>query len=188
MKGELRSRILLIRDQMPASLRSLKDTRIRENLFSLPEFLSARIIILYASFRSEVATHGLIGESLSMGKKVLLPKVNANNARLDLYEISDIGELSPGYMGILEPDLTDERRRTIDDADLAIVPGAVFDFSGNRLGYGAGYYDGLLSQGMKKIPIIALAYHEQLIDTIPAEEHDVKVDVIVTDERVVHVP
>jgi len=88
-------------------------------------------------------------------------------------------------MGIPEPNLPDERCAVIDDANLAIIPGAAFDLSGNRLGYGAGYYDGLLSQRTRNIQIIALAYDEQLVDSIPAEKHDVRVDMIVTDKRVI---
>jgi 5-formyltetrahydrofolate cyclo-ligase len=97
-------------------------------------------------------------------------------------------ELTPGYMGIPEPPQMDERLAGIDDADLVVIPGAGFDFAGNRLGYGAGYYDSLLSQRKKKIPVIALAYEEQIVDSIPAEQHDVKVDMIVTDKRVIRTP
>lgn len=123
-----------------------------------------------------------------MGKKVLLPKVDVTKSRLVLCEINDIGELSPGYMGILEPNLGPERSRTVDDADIVILPGVVFDFSGNRLGYGRGYYDKLLSGRKKIAPILALAYAEQLVERIPVEEHDVRVNIIVTDIGVIRVP
>jgi 5-formyltetrahydrofolate cyclo-ligase len=119
-----------------------------------------------------------------MGKRVLVPKVDKQRHRLRLYEINDLKELSPGYMGIHEPSLPDERLREINDIDLIIIPGTGFDFSGNRLGYGAGYYDTLLSDVKKKFPFVALAYEEQLIDSIPAELHDVKVDIIITDRKV----
>ncbi len=75
----------------------------------------------------------------------------------------------------------------IEDIDLVIVPGAGYDYAGNRLGYGGGYYDILLSGKKKNMPIIALAYEEQLVDAIPAEQHDVRVDMIVTDQRVIRV-
>jgi len=188
MKKEIRNSILKIRDQIPFAVRTQKDLRIKAALFTLPEFLSAKTLLLYASFRSEVATPGIIQGSLAMGKKVLLPKVDAENSRLSLYETESMGELSPGYMGIPEPDLPDERRAFIDDADLAIIPGAAFDVSGNRLGYGAGCYDILLSTRRKNIPLVALAYEEQIVDAIPAEKHDVMVDMIVTDKRVIRIP
>jgi 5-formyltetrahydrofolate cyclo-ligase len=80
--------------------------------------------------------------------------------------------------------MRDDRLITLDDIDLVIMPGAAFDSSCNRLGYGAGYYDILLSKRKKKIPIIALAYEEQLVDSIPSEKHDVRVDMIITDKRI----
>jgi 5-formyltetrahydrofolate cyclo-ligase len=187
VKKEIRNKILKIRDQIPLNIRAKKDLHIRGTLFSLPEFNVAKIVLFYASFRSEVETLSLIRESLAMGKRVLLPKVDAKNFLLVLYEIKSMDELYPGYMGIPEPDLPDERCAVIDDAELAIIPGAAFDVSGNRLGYGAGYYDNLLSGGSRRIPIIALAYDEQLVDLIPAEKHDVTVDIIVTDMRVIRI-
>jgi 5-formyltetrahydrofolate cyclo-ligase len=187
VKKDIRKRVLTIRDQIPLDIRAQKDFHIRGTIFSLPEFLSAKTILLYASFKSEVETLSLIRESLAMGKRVVLPKVNAQNHALTLYEIKDMNELSPGYMGILEPELPDERSAVIEDIDLAIIPGAAFDLSGNRLGYGAGYYDNLLSGRRGSIPIIALAYDEQLVDAIPAEKHDVKIHMIVTDKRVIRI-
>jgi len=187
VKKDIRNKILKIRDQIPLDIRAQKDLHIRGTLFSLPEFLSAKIVLFYASFRSEVETLSLIRESLAMGKKVLLPKVDRANHALTLYEIKDLKELAPGYMGIPEPDLADERLVGIGDIDIAVIPGAGFDLSGNRLGYGAGYYDGLLSRGSRRIPIIALAYEEQLVDSIPAEKHDVRVTIIVTDKRVIRI-
>jgi len=104
-----------------------------------------------------------------------------------LHEIKDISELSPGYMGIPEPSLSGERLVRLDDIELVIIPGSAFDCSGNRLGYGGGYYDILLSEGKRKVPVIALAYEEQLVDLIPSEVHDVKVDIIVTDKQVIRI-
>jgi 5-formyltetrahydrofolate cyclo-ligase len=96
-----------------------------------------------------------------------------------------MGELKSGYMGIPEPSLPDERLVNLNEIDIVIIPGAAFDYSGNRLGYGAGYYDILLSGRKRRMPVIALAYEEQIVDSIPAEDHDVKVDMIVTDKRVI---
>ncbi|MCG2708811.1 MAG: 5-formyltetrahydrofolate cyclo-ligase, partial [Thermodesulfovibrionales bacterium] len=100
-------------------------------------------------------------------------------------EIKDITELTKGYMGILEPSVSEGKLTGLDNIDIIIIPGAAFDVSGSRLGYGAGFYDRLLAGIKKKIPIIAPAYEEQIVDDIPSEPHDVKVDKIVTDKRVI---
>jgi 5-formyltetrahydrofolate cyclo-ligase len=187
MKNAIRKEALRKRDRISHVLKGSKDFSIRQRLLALPEFLSARSVLFYASFRSEVETSELIRESLGMGKMAILPKVDNIKHRLLLYEIKNLDELVSGVMEIPEPIQRKERLVHLEDIDLVIIPGAGYDSSGNRLGYGAGYYDILLSERQKKTPIIALAYEEQLIDAIPAEKHDVRVDMIVTDQRVIRV-
>jgi len=205
-KKTLRQEILLKRDAIPENIKEEKDAAIRQRIIQLPEFTDAKTILFYASFRSEADTIEMIKISLSHGKQVILPKVDKENKRLLLYEIKDINELVQGYMDILEPSVSEERLTGLADIDLIIIPGSAFDVSGSRLGYGAGFYDrllaginpvrnfvsngaeqrGLISNGVKnKIPIIAPAYEEQIMKNIPSEPHDVKVDKIVTDKRVI---
>ncbi len=187
MKRVIRKEVLKKRDEISPDIKAVKNSLIKERLFSLPEFIAAKKVFFYASFRSEVETFSMIKESLGIGKKVVLPKVDKKRHRLRLYEIRDISELSPGYMGIPEPSLPDDRIVTLDDINLVIIPGAAFDYSGNRLGYGAGYYDILLSESKKKIPVVALAYEEQIVDSIPSEMHDVRVNMIVTDKLLIEI-
>ncbi|HMK50806.1 MAG TPA: 5-formyltetrahydrofolate cyclo-ligase [Thermodesulfovibrionales bacterium] len=187
MKNTVRKELLRIRDEIPFETRIEKDALIKWRLFSLPEFLSGRKLLLYASFRSEVETLSIIRASLKMWKQIVLPKVDREGHTLKLYAIEGTDELSPGYMGILEPFKTEGRSMNLDDIDAAVVPGAGFDYSGNRLGYGGGYYDMLLAGRRRIMPLIAVAYEEQLVDKIPSEKHDVRVDIIVTDQRVIRI-
>ncbi|MEW6068450.1 MAG: 5-formyltetrahydrofolate cyclo-ligase [Nitrospirota bacterium] len=187
MKTGIRKEILKKRNEILPDIKSEKDALIKQWLFNLPEVAEAKVILFYASFRSEVDTADMIKESFRIGKRIVLPKVDRENHRLTLYEIKDIKELSTGYMGIPEPFLSEERLMTIDDVDIVIIPGAAFDYSGNRLGYGEGYYDILLSERKEKMPIVALAYEEQLVDSIPSESHDIKVNIIVTDKRIIRI-
>ena len=157
---------------------------VLERMLSLDEFRNAGAIFFFASFRTEVDTTEMIKSSLLSGKRVILPKVDKDRHELLLYEIRDFGELAPGYMGIPEPPVS-EKQMSINDADIVIIPGAGFDASGNRIGYGGGYYDRLLSGLQKDIPVIAPAYEEQVEDCIPSEPHDIRVQMIVTDRRVI---
>jgi 5-formyltetrahydrofolate cyclo-ligase len=185
MKASIRKEIIKKRDGISHDTKTAKDLSIKHQLLSLREFLDAEIVFFYASFRSEVETHTMIKESLEMGKRVVLPKVRKEGHGVMLYEIKDINELSLGHMGIPEPSFNDAYSLSIDEVDIIVVPGVAFDYSGNRLGYGGGYYDMLLAQKNKKTPIIALAYEEQLVDEIPSEPHDIKIDIIITDKRVI---
>jgi 5-formyltetrahydrofolate cyclo-ligase len=187
IKNILRKEILRKRDSIPFSERMKKDSLIKQKLLCIPEFKTAKAILFYASFRTEVDTIDMIEESLRIGKSVFVPKVDKIKHRLQVYEIRDLRELSPGYMEIPEPSLPDSRLRELKDADFVIVPGVCFDRSGNRLGYGAGYYDILLSHMQENVPFVALAYEEQLVDTVPSEDHDIRVDMIVTDVQIIKV-
>lgn len=185
-KSFLRKEVLGKRDSIPPEVRRTKNRLLLEHLLTLAEVREATSIFLFASFRTEVDTMAMIGQFLSEGKRIFLPVVDRENHRLVLYEIRNMEELSAGYMGIPEPSVrTDERLIAIDDIDLAIIPGAAFDERGNRIGYGGGYYDILLSGLKKRIPIIAVAYEEQIVESVPSEPHDIRVDIIVTDRRVI---
>ena len=183
-KAELRKELLSKRDSIPTVVRRVKNKMVLESMLSLEEFKKAGVIFVFASFRTEVDTSEMIKSSLSSGKRVLLPKVDKDRHELLLYEIRNLGELTPGYMGIPEPPVS-EQQMNINDADIVIIPGAGFDASGNRIGYGGGYYDRLLSGLQKQTLIIAPAYEEQIEDCIPSEPHDIRVQMIVTDRRVI---
>jgi 5-formyltetrahydrofolate cyclo-ligase len=184
-KSRIRQDVLRKRDSLDPDIKKAKDSLIKEKLFSLEEFRQAPVVFFFASFRSEVSTFAQIEEALSLGKRVILPSVDSRKKELRLYEIKELSELSTGYMDIPEPAVSEERERDINDVTLVIMPGAAFDPKGNRLGYGGGYYDRILSRLRRKIPLVALAYEEQILDSVPAGPHDIRVHIIVTDRRVI---
>ncbi len=185
-KASLRKELLEKRDAIPPEVRRVKNRLISERLLSLDEIRNAGTIFLFASFRSEVDTLGVVDRLLGEGKRIALPVVERERHSLLLYEIRDLGELTRGFMGIPEPSVrTGERLLSINDVDVAVIPGAGFDHKGNRIGYGGGYYDILLAGLQRHIPVIAPAFEEQVTDSVPSEPHDVKVDIIVTDRRLI---
>lgn len=185
-KESLRKELLKRRDSIPHEVRKSKDRSILERLLPLEEIRHAGLLLLFASFRSEVDTREMAIRLINEGKRAVFPKVDGDRRGLLLYEVKDIGELIPGYMGIPEPSvLTDERMADINGVDVVVIPGAGFDAEGNRIGYGGGYYDRLLSSLTCDVTVVAPAYEEQIIDSVPSESHDIKVGMIVTDRRVI---
>ena len=165
-----------------------KEAAIAKRLFAIDYFQKAKDVLMYASFRSEVDTTGLIDEIIRSGKRLILPLVDSRRKALNLYEVKDPSELIRGYMGIPEPGITKDRATTMNEIDLIVIPGAGFDIKGNRIGYGGGYYDRLLSQGsggLNHVMSVALAFEEQIVEEIPAEPHDVRVDIIITESRLI---
>ncbi len=185
-KTSLRRELLKKRDSIPSQVRKAKDRAINERLLLLDEVRNAAVLFFFASFRSEVNTFDAIARLLGDGKRIALPKVDREGHILLLYEVKGMNELEAGYMGIPEPTvLTEDRIVEISSVDAVIIPGAGFDVEGNRIGYGGGYYDRLLSSLRHYIPVVAPAYEEQIVDSIPSEDHDMKVSMIVTDRRVI---
>ncbi len=184
-KQTLRRALLSRRDAIPPEVRRVKNRLIQENLTALEEYRRARVIFVFASFRSEVDTFGIMDRARADGKSVVLPRVDRDSRTLALFSVPASSGLRPGFMGIPEPDADAEQRTEIADVDLVVIPGACYDEAGNRLGYGGGYYDRLLSGLGESIPIIAPAYEELIIEKVPAEPHDIRVHAIVTDRRVI---
>ncbi len=188
-KSDIRKYILSRRDSIREEIRKDKDREIKERLLALSEFKASHKILLYASFRSEVDTFDLLKYCVAHGKMVVLPRVDKQDNELKLYEIKDTGELISGYLGISEPDVPEDRLMNVEHMDLILVPGVAFDEKCNRLGYGKGFYDKLLSgvrgQGSRVKGLIAMAYEEQIVEALPSEPHDIKMDKIITDKRII---
>ncbi len=148
----------------------------------MPIFTGALTISSYCSFSNEVRTGSIIREALALGKRVALPRTLRNERRLTLHLVSDLAQLLPGPYGIPEPP-AEAPPLNPAEVELFVVPGAVFDAAGNRIGYGAGYYDSLLveSAGWRVAP----CYSFQLTAHVPSAEHDMPMDVIVTESGVV---
>lgn len=186
MKKNLRNKLLKKRDGIKPEEKKLKEAAIRKRLFAMVDFKVAKNILFYASFRSEVDTMASLKRTFKQRKKVAFPRVDEKKRKLILYRIKNVSELVSGYMGIPEPGITRGRKVNLKDIDVVIVPGAGFDVRGNRLGYGFGYYDKLLSKSKRHITTIALAFEEQIVPEVPNEKHDIEVDKIVTDKRIIN--
>jgi len=185
-KAALRHDILARRDKMDQEERRAGSSAILALLVGQPEYSAAAAILFYVNFRGEVATRGMIAEALGSGKKVLVPKVDRKAHRLKLFEIRDMSEdLEAGYMGIYEPVEGHARPAAPEEVDMVVLPGVGFDKSGRRLGYGGGYYDRLIEMLRPGVPLLALAFDRQVVDEVPAEAHDKRVDKVITETRVI---
>ena len=145
-------------------------------------------MFVYASYKSEVETMELIKGALRRGKKVAVPKVDGHD--MWFYEITSWEELFPGYNGILEPQIREAAPVQPKNSDVFLVPGAVFDLAGRRIGYGGGYYDrywNRINSAYGATPyFMALAFDCQIRRRgVPSEKHDKKMDCIITERRVI---
>ena len=184
MKHILRNEIIKKRDTLSQDERKLKSSRILDQLLLTKEYMMAREIFTFVSFGTEVDTYGLILNALVSGKKVYTPKIIAKG-KMEFYEITSFEDLSPSKLGILEPttNLLGMLKKE-DNNQVMIMPGVAFDLEGNRMGYGGGYYDRYLSINSDcQLPRIAICYEIQMVDQVPVEEFDQKVDIIITEKQ-----
>ncbi len=183
-KTELRQQILARRGHLTAEERARKSAAIGERLFALEEFKAAGCALFFVGFGSEVETLPMIRQALLQGKRVIAPKVRETKSELELRELRDPEvELHPGAMGILEPDETCPLVAR-EEIDLIIVPAVAWDEKGYRVGYGGGFYDRLLAKA-RDIPKVGIGFECQVVSEVPRKEHDLGVDVLVTESRVI---
>lgn len=157
-----------------------KSERIQKRLFELPAYHDACAIFCYVAFNQEVRTKEIISDALERGKRVYVPKVL--EGVMKFIEITALSELSPGFFGILEPEITTEIIPS--DNNFVIVPGLAFDKKGRRIGYGKGYYDKYFHKyGVDKFMKVVLTYDFQVFDTLPESDQDVRVDWIITENN-----
>jgi 5-formyltetrahydrofolate cyclo-ligase len=101
-------------------------------------------------------------------------------------QVTGLDALQEGAFGIPEPRPTGIEHEA-EGADLIVVPGVAFDLSGHRIGYGKGYYDRFLELPERKACLVGLCHDFQLIDgAIQADRHDIQMDIIVTDRRIIY--
>lgn len=138
----------------------------------LPEFQNAKSVLLYWSLPDELPTHQFI-EKWSLTKQILLPVVKGDEMLIKPF--AGTSELHKSDMGIWEPATQKEYLKQID---IVLVPGVAFDKSKNRLGRGKGYYDRYFAN--KNIVKIGVCYDFQLLENIPIDSFDVKMDMVIT--------
>jgi 5-formyltetrahydrofolate cyclo-ligase len=139
----------------------------------------------YVATSREVDTLPLIRHALTEGKDVLVPVVKTHS-QLVFSSIKDPDkELAPGRFSILEPKEEYMRIRSLNEAQLVLVPGLAWDLKGYRVGHGYGYYDRALDD-LNSDPLkVGLAFDFQIVDSLPHTSRDVPVDVVVSERRVI---
>lgn len=160
--------------------------KIFKTLIDTEYYTNANTIMCYISFGSEINTHEFIKNCIKDGKRIVVPVTFHEPREIKPSQILSFDELEPGYFNILTP--KKEFIRYIDpkEIDLIIVPGAVFDRNGYRIGFGGGYYDRFLGTKIdNKANKVSLAFDLQIIDQVPREEHDVPVDIIITEKEII---
>ena len=171
-KELIREKIKKKKQQLTDKEKEIEAANVFEKIEALPEFINAHNIMIYWSMPDELPTHDFIIR-WSKKKTMLLPVVKGEDMLIKPFSTKE--ELKQGSLGIWEPDTQKEYLNSID---LVIVPGVAFDRDKSRLGRGKGYYDRYFIN--KRIVKIGVCFDFQLLESIPEDSFDIKMDKVIT--------
>lgn len=188
-KTLLRNRIKGLRKEVSPEKKQLWDRQLKERFFrQLSCFLEEAgrdslkggsadsiWIYLYLDIRNEAGTRPILEELWKRGIRTAVPRVEGRD--MIFYEIAGMEDVSPGCMGILEPVSGLKQAQAV--RSLVVVPGVAFDSFGGRMGYGGGFYDRFF-QREPDHPKWGLAYEFQMVEAVPREPWDMKIDLVIT--------
>lgn len=188
-KKSLRKSLLAQRAALPSETAKAYSQSIQRLVLAESVWAQARQIVLYMPIRNEVDTTLLMQRAWSEGKCVLLPRINPE-CKGEMCLAACVGEhqLLKGTFGLREPDAVCCPPLQPDDPDfkpdLAVIPGVGFDRSGNRLGFGAGYYDRYLAHpSMQQTSLVGVAYSFQILEALPADPWDRRVHALCSEKE-----
>lgn len=165
------------------SEREVKSDHIFNKVIVLDDWKKATCIGITISRTFEVNTRKLIKQAWREGKQVAVPKCIPVTREMIFYLISSFDQLETVYAGLCEPKMNETKLILSNVLDLIIIPGMAFTQHGHRLGFGGGYYDRFLNTYDGNL--LALAFDFQIQPCLPMESHDVGVNQIVTEKRVI---
>ena len=169
---------------MPAEARRAASVAILARVCSMPAYVRANVVLAYMGFGTEIETNAFFERIVNDGKTAVLPRVDRASQSLRLHSARSASELLTSKWGIREP-RTDAPAVSIDAVDFVLMPGVAFDRGGNRLGYGRGYYDKLLSAANPALARVAAAFACQVVKRVPVGSHDKKVQCIFTEKETI---
>lgn len=182
-KNSLRIRIMAERKQYPPEKQILDAAKVMDRLISMEEIQTQQNVLLYYEKKPELSLHQFAGWCLEKGKYLYYPRVNGDN--MEFYRIRSMEELSIGYFGIMEPG---ENCECFHDREgICLVPGVAFDWKGNRIGYGKGFYDRYFGRHRNcQIKKLGIAYDFQVVDEIEAGIYDQQMDGLITPSKIIN--
>ena len=181
-KAELRKSALARRDVIPAAERQAAAEAIAARAF--PVAIKPGVIVSgFSPLTSEINPLPLMRKLASAGAQLALPVVAGRGQPLIMRAYAFGQELNAGVWGIREP----KRDAPEVEPDILIVPLAAFDRTGNRIGYGAGYYDMTINRlrARKAVTAIGIAYAAQEVAAVPATPRDARLDLVLTERETI---
>ncbi|MBU0972578.1 MAG: 5-formyltetrahydrofolate cyclo-ligase [Proteobacteria bacterium] len=160
---------------------------IENKLFEFANFMEANLAFLSTPVGTQIPTEAIIRKALNIEKGIVLPVFTDAKNSIQLYKITDYDkDLVANANDVLEPNPERCKKVSLDDIEIAIIPGLAFDDKGGRVGFGNNYYSKLITKLPETCRKVSLAYEDQIVDQIQMESRKFTVDIIITDKRVIY--
>jgi len=164
-----------------------KYKKIELKLFEFANFMEAQLAFFYTPISNEMPTEKIIKKALQIEKGIALPVFTYAKNAINIYKINNYdNDLVTSANDILEPDIEKCKKISLEEVDIAIIPGLAFDDKGGRIGFGNNFYNKLITKLPETCRKVSIAYEEQVVDQIQMESRKFTVDIIITDKRIIY--
>lgn len=178
-KAEIRRQMRSMRRALSGEEQKRAADRVYAQIMRMESYRSARTVMAYAAVRGELSLERVMEDIRASGRRLALPRCG-ESGEMDACLVTERRQLRQGAYGIWKPD---ESCPVVppEEIDLMLIPGTAFDRAGGRIGQGGGYYDRYIIQ--TRAVRVGICHGFALVNRIPTEKHDVRMDAVVTPEE-----
>ncbi len=174
-------------DAVEKQVRETKYYKIETKVFEFANFMEARVSFMHTGGNTEIPMENIIRKALQIEKTIVLPVFTDTKNAFHLCKISDFDkDLVLNASDVLEPNPEKCKKVSLDEIDIAFIPGLAFDDKGGRIGFGNNYYTKFITKLPETCRKVSLAFEEQIVDQIQMDSRKHTVDIIITDKRVIY--
>jgi len=184
MKEKLRAELLAKRRKLNKEMITIQSDKMAAQLYNWPVYQNAKVIMLFLSMPDEPQMQNIIEHGWRQGKIICVPHMRQQFGLMDAARIDSMEGLVQGRFNLMVPDPT--QLNVVDPGliDLMVIPAVAFDYDGNRLGMGAGYYDRFIPHANKAVRIGAI-WSSQIVDRVPIDPYDQAVHYLLVEDAII---
>ncbi|HKL00930.1 MAG TPA: 5-formyltetrahydrofolate cyclo-ligase [Desulfotignum sp.] len=174
-------------DALSKQAQEAKYYQIETKVFEFANFMESQVSFMHPPGSGEMPIERIIRKALHIEKTIVMPVFTDAKNAFHLCKIIDYDkDLLTNAGDVLEPDPEKCKKISLDEIDIAFIPGLAFDDKGGRIGFGSNYYTKLITRLPETCRKISLAFEEQIVDQIQMDSRKHTVDIIITDKRVIY--
>ncbi|MBP2628218.1 MAG: 5-formyltetrahydrofolate cyclo-ligase [Firmicutes bacterium] len=185
MKELLRKESLAKRRMLDKEFIAIQSDKMAKLLYASPFYQNSKVVMLFLSMPDEPQMINIIEHAWQQGKTVCVPHMRQQFGVMDAARIDSMDGLVRGRLNLMVPNPANLSLVDPELIDLIVVPAVTYDYHGNRLGMGAGYYDRFIPHACNAI-LIGVIGASQIVDRVPTGQYDQSVHYLLTEDAIIH--